>query len=357
MIISGRRNTGDGNGPLTVSPTAVNKAPRRRTWTVSTVTSLAAACLLIGIVTLIKGHSHTPAPQPPFIVGLHTTPNRADLTVVSTATGEPLTRVQPPKGMYFRDTAATSDGRTFIIAAESASNSCDTWLYKLRLTAQGAVSTLTPYKIPKLSGLILSSNDLSVSADGRRIAYSASLCTDKESGVIAVANAATGQVRTSPLNSQSAWSVSSSSDGRVIGFVNTVVYGGDGSIRLLRADAAGRLTAVRIPVVMPSGYSVDVNGSIAMSPDGATLLTCAEGQKTAVLAAYNARTGKLLRVVHTWPNVTAAPCDLAYSSSGQYVLVYDIDTAGTITKINVSTGQVITFAKPKKYPAVLGVSW
>jgi WD40 repeat protein len=259
--------------------------------------------------------------------------------------------------MVFRDTAATSDGRTFIIAAESVTKTCDTWLYELRLTAQGDVGALTPFKVPKIEGLILSSNDLSVSADGRLIAYSVALCTDKHRGVIGEANAATGQIRTSPLNSQSAWSLSLSSDGRVIGFVNSVIYGGDGSIRLLRTDAMGRLTAVRVPVILPAGYRIDVNGTIAMSPSGAVLLTCSEGPKAAVLAAYNARTGILLGVIHTWPHVVAAPCELAYAPSGQYVLVYNLDLAGAFTKINVSTGEVVAFTKARKYPGVLSVSW
>jgi hypothetical protein len=361
MITNRQRNVGRGNGPQTGSPRAADKAASRPSWTtVGTLAILAAACLLVGFFHLIKGHpasSYPPAPQPPFIVGLNMGNPRADLTVFNAATGRPLTTVQPPRGMVFRDTAATSDGRTFIVAAESATKSCDTWLYKLRLTAHGDARALTPFEIPKVSGLILSSDDLSAGADGRLIAYSAALCTDKHRGVIGVANAVTGKIRTSPLNSQSAWSLSSSSNGRVIGFVNTVIYGGDGSIRLLRADAISRQTAARVPVMLPAGYRIDVNGTIAMSPSGAAMLTCAEGPKTAVLAAYNARTGKLLSVIHSWSHVVAAPCELAYAPSGQYVLVYNIDLAGTFTKVNVSTGQVIAFAKARKYPDVLSVSW
>jgi WD40 repeat protein len=333
------------------------------------VAVLAAACrrrrpgaargALFGFFNLIKGHpagSYTPGLQPPFIVGLNMGNRRADLTVISATTGRPLTTVQPPRDMFFRDTAATSDGRTFIIAAESATKACDTWLYELRLTAQGDAA-LTPFAIPKVSGLILSSNDLSVSADGRLIAYSAELCTDNHRGVIGLANAVTGQIRTSPLNSHSAYSVSLSPDGQVIGFVDTVIYGGDGSIRLLRADAMGRQAAVRIPVTLPAGDRIDVNGTIAMSPDGATMLTCAEGPTTAVLAAYNAQTGTLIARIHTWSHVLVAPCEMAYSPSGKYVLVYDLDVAGTFTKIDVATGQIIAFANARKYPNVISVSW
>ncbi|HTW04271.1 MAG TPA: hypothetical protein VMF87_28505 [Streptosporangiaceae bacterium] len=361
MITSGQRNVDGGKNPRTGSPGAANKAARRLSRTmVSAAAVLIAACLLAGFFNLITGHpagSYTPALQPPFIVGLNMGNPRADLTVFSAATGRPLTTVQPPRGMYFRDTAATSDGRTFIIAAESVTKQCDTWLYELRLTAQGDLGALTPFAIPEVTGRILSANDLSASGDGRLIAYSAELCTDSHRGVIGVADAVTGQVRTSPLNSHSAWSVSLSPDGRVIGFVNTVVYGGDGSIRLVRADATGRQAAVRVPVILPAGDRIDVNGTIAMSPDGGTILACSEGQDTAVLAAYNAQTGTLIGVAHTWSHVLAAPCELAYAPSGQYVLVYDLDVAGTFTKIDLATRQVITFAKTRKYPDVLSVSW
>jgi len=361
MTTNGQRTVVGGDGPRTGSPRAVNKAARRlsRT-TVSAAAVLTTACLLVGFFNLIKGHpagSYTAVPQPPFIVGLNMGNPRADLTVISAATGRPLTTVQPPRGMFFRDTAATSDDRTFIIAAESAAKKCDTWFYDLRLTGQGNVGALTPFAIPEVRGLILSSNGLSASGDGRLIAYSAEFCTDNHRGVIGVANAVTGQVRTSPLNSESAWSLSLSPDGRVIGFVNTVVYGGDGTIRLLRADAMGRQAAVRVPVILPAGDRIDVNGTIAMSPDGATILACSEGQETAVLAAYNARTGTLIGVIHTWSHVLAAPCELAYAPSGQYALVYNLDVAGSFTKINVATRQVIAFAKARKYPDVLSVSW
>jgi WD40 repeat protein len=361
MITNAQRNVDGGSSPQTGSPIAANKAARRlsRT-TVSAAAVLTATCLLVGFFNLIKGHpagSYTPALQPPFIVGLNMGNPHADLTVFSAATGRPLTTVQPPRGMFFRDTAATSDDRTFIIAAESATNQCDTWLYELRLTAQGDLGALTPFAIPEVRGLILSSNDLSASADGRLIAYSAELCTDNHRGVIGVANAVTGQIRTSPLNSHSASNLSLSPDGQVIGFINTVIYGGDGSIRLLRADAVGRQATVRVPIILPAGDRIDVNGTIAMSPDDATMLTCSEGPTTAVLAAYNAQTGTLIHVIHTWTHVLAAPCEVAYTSSGQYVLVYNLDVAGTFTKVDVSTGQVIAFAKSRKYPDVLSVSW
>ena len=361
MIINEQRDADGGNSPRTGSPRAADKAASRLTrTTVITTAVLAAACLLAGFFNLIKGHpadSYTHARQPPFIVGLNMRNPHADLTVFSAATGRPLATLQPPRGMFFRDTAATSDGRTFIIAAESAAKKCDTWFYNLRLTAQGDVGALTPFAVPKVSGLILSSNDLSVSADGRLIAYSAELCTDNHSGVIGMANAVTGQIRTAPLNSHSASNLSLSSDGRVIGFVNTVIYGGDGSIRLLRADAMGRQAAFRVPVVLPARDRVDVDGTIAMSPDGSTMLTCSEGPTTAELAAYNAQTGTLIAVIHTWSHVLAAPCELAYAPSAQYVLVYNLDVAGTFTKIDVATGQVIAFAKTRKYPGVLSVSW
>jgi hypothetical protein len=45
--------------------------------------------------------------------------------------------------------------------------------------------------------------------------------------------------------------------------------------------------------------------SLAISPDGATLYACISDGRTGTLAAYNARTGKLLKVLHRWTLATA----------------------------------------------------
>ena len=114
---------------------------------------------------------------------------------------------------------------------------CSTWLYRLQLTAQGHEAALTPLKVPKVNGLIPPVNGLSAGADGNTVAYSASPCSQGQDGLVGVISLRTGRVRTWRLNATSARSVSLSPDGRTLAFVDTVVYGGDGTVRTMPADA------------------------------------------------------------------------------------------------------------------------
>jgi hypothetical protein len=359
-MITGQRNRDAGDPLPTGAPRSPKKSSSRPAWAIGTMLVFVAVCLLFGYFNLINGHTaDSPAAlaRPSFIVGVDIGNPRADLTVISAATGRTLATVQPPKGLFFHDTAATSDSRTFLVAAESATNPCETWLYELRLTQQGNAATLSPFEIPRISGQILASDDLSISADGHMMTYSAELCNAKRTGVIGVADAVSDKIRTLGLSSESAWSLSVSSDGRVIGFVNSVVYGGNGTVSLLAAAAPGALSARRVPVILPTGYRIDVNGSIAMSPDGTVLLACSEAGDKAMLAAYSARTGELLAVIHRWSHVMVAPCEIAFTPSGQYAIIYNLFLSGALTEINISTGQISTVGKGAKYPGVLGVSW
>ena len=142
-----------------------------------------------------------------------------------------------PGGFFDRATAATADGRAFIVAAEMSQGGCSTWLYRLQLTAQGHEAALTPLKVPKVNGLIPPVNGLSAGADGNTVAYSASPCSQGQDGLVGVISLRTGRVRTWRLNATSAWSVSLSPDGRTLAFVDSVVYGGDGTVRTMPADA------------------------------------------------------------------------------------------------------------------------
>jgi hypothetical protein len=303
----------------------------------------------------VSHRSSPPAERPPFLVGLDRA--SAGLAVVNAASGRLITALTPPDGFSYRDTAATADGRTFIVAAERPQGGCSTWLYRLRLTAQGHEAALTPLKVPKISGVILPTNGLSASADGNTVAYSASPCSQGQDGLVGMINLDTGRVRTWRLNATSAWSVSLSSDGRTLAFVDTVVYGGDGTVRTMPADAPpGPVTRVAHPL-LPAGLGVDVNGSIALSANGTVMLACSENSHDAMLAAYNVATGHRLGTIFVRRNVDVAPCDIAATTSGRYFLLYDIGFDGIGTQIDLATRKVTELAgSPGRQPP-LGLSW
>ncbi len=311
------------------------------------------------------------AAAPPFLVGL--SPD-SGLSVFSAATGRLIATLAPPgKGLFYRDTAATADDRTFIVAAEAQSGGCETWLYRLRLTAQGHQAALTPLNVPKISGQILPTNDLSVSADGRMVAYSATPCTGgpvttsdgmvtpgghHPVGVVGVINLLTGHVRVWDLKSESAWSLTLSPNGQMLGFVNTVIYGGDGTVRSMPASAQPGPATRRTRVVLPAGLHVDVNGSIAMNPGGTVMLACSEASHTATLAAYDVASGRLLGVVHAWRRINVAPCEISVTPSGRYVLVYNLSFTGIGARIDLATGQLTELVGSSGHqPQPLGLSW
>jgi hypothetical protein len=307
-------------------------------------------------------------------VGLGQGSPNAALSVFSAATGRLIGTLAPPrKGLFYRDTAATADDRTFIVAAEAKGGACDTWLYRLRLTAQGREAALTPLSVPKIGGQILPTNDLSVSADGRMVAYSATRCTGgpvtgsdgmvtanghHPSGVVGVINLTTRHVHVWNLKSESAWSVTLAPSGQLLGFVNTVVYGGDGTVRSLPASAPPGSIVQRAREVLPAGLGVDVNGSIAMNPAGTVMLACSETSQAATLTAYDVASGRSLGVVHLWRHVKVAPCEISVTPSGRYVLVYDLSFTGVGTRIDLATGRLTQLAGGSgRQPPPLGISW
>jgi hypothetical protein len=320
---------------------------------------VAAALLIAGVLLHVEGNSGESAPSsPPFLVGLNMTTPRADLAVVNAVTGRVIARVRPPAGQSFRDTAATAGSRTFMVAAEPDRGGCDTRLYVVKLNSQGDEAALTPFGIPTVKGEILASNDLSVSANGQQVAYSAELCNGRRTGIIGFANGVTHKVRAWQMNAESAWSISLAPNAQVIGFINSVIYGGDGTVRTLGTGLATDSLASTAHVMLRSGYGVDVTGSIAMSPEKDVMFACWEGPHSAGVGAYDTTSGKLLSVIHIWPMVNVAPCEIAVPTSGNYMLVYNLTLAGTIYRINLLNGQQsILGTSATLYPAALSISW
>jgi hypothetical protein len=338
------------------TPVVYRSRIRLVTWAAAAVAAVALGAGAVLWLAAPATHRSSPAAErPPFLVGLdHAS---TGLTVVNAVSGRLITALAPPKGFFDRATAATADGRAFIVAAEMSQGGCSTWLYRLRLTAQGHEAALAPLKVPKVSGLIMPTNGLSASADGNTVAYTASPCSQGQDGLVGVISLRTGRVRTWRLNATSAWSVSLSPDGRRLAFVDTVVYGGDGTVRTMPADAPpGPVTRVAHPV-LPAGLGVDVNGSIALSANGTVMLACSENSHDAVLAAYNVPTGHRLGTIYVQRNVDVAPCDIGATSSGRYVLLYDIGFGGIGRQIDLATRKVTELAGNPGHQPPLGLSW
>src|SRR6185437_5772080 len=92
------------------------------------------------------------APTPPFIVGAA---GRSGLAVYSATTGKVLARIPAPgRGLDFAHTAATSNDRSFVVAAARTSGGCYTLFYRLLLTRSGHLASLTRLAVPRAQNLM-----------------------------------------------------------------------------------------------------------------------------------------------------------------------------------------------------------
>src|SRR6185437_5009157 len=156
------------------------------------------------------------APTPPFIVGAA---GRSGLAVYSATTGKVLARIPAPgQGLDFAHTAATSNDRSFVVAAARTSGGCYTLFYRLLLTRSGHLASLTRLAVPRAQNLM--AYGVAASADGKTVAYTAGPC-DGGHGQVSVLHVGSQDVRTWPLSSEGAMSPALSPDGRMLYFVNT----------------------------------------------------------------------------------------------------------------------------------------
>jgi hypothetical protein len=300
------------------------------------------------------------ARQPPYLVGGYDSSGLgADIGVYSARTGRMLSHLRPPRPhLFFDATAATADDLSFVVAAEPRSGSCVTWLYRLTLTRTGKVASLAPLRVPEVAGEIIPPSGLSASASGQTIAYTANGCGQGD-GWLGVIDVASGSVRTWKADAEDLLSLSLSANGQHVLYVNSTVYGGDGSVQMLQTRARPGSLARRARIVVPGAAGVGANGSVALTTDGTTVLACTEsggsGSHTATLSALTASTGRPLGIVHRWEDVTVAPCTIDAVPATDYLLVSDISGAMAI-RINLATGQTWQIPGRGQNPPS-GISW
>jgi hypothetical protein len=300
------------------------------------------------------------APPPAYFIGLAGNGPAGPLTVYRAATGRVVATLRPPSGLTFMATAATADERAFVVAAIPAKSGCGTWLYRLRLTADGQPQ-LSPLAVPRVAGSILANTGLAASADGRVVAYSAGHCAGGN-GWIGVVNLAARQVRTWSLRSEGVISMSLSADGALLGFNDSTTVVGDGSVRVLRTGSPPGPVTERAHVVLPAPWGAigqsQAGQQIVLSPSGGVMLACTSvghAPSSTRLVVYDASTGRLIGLLHTWPEPYISPCAMSAAPRGRYLLVTGI-RARDLTRVDLMTGRVRQVKASWRFPPA-ALSW
>ena len=310
------------------------------------------------------------------------------LTIVTTATGHVDGHLNAPAGESFDAVAGTPGGRTFFAAAQGIEGSDQALFYKFSVSADGQPSALAPIPV---RGIPTGSTPvaLAATADGSRLAVSldgggqagAGQGLNAITGEIAIIDVASGTItRHWPhtLSEDYSTDLSISADGRLIAFTN-YIGSGNSAIQVSRVMStsapSGPDTHVgRILVRNTSDAMLNTSGTVLYA------LARSPGQQTYepghVLVAYDVASGKLIRVIHDWPlraivgmagagplstdpaggfalvpfllsAKNAKACGLSAVTHKHHCVRYSIPTTGLVS-INLATGALTRL--PFTYP-------
>ena len=301
----------------------------------------------------------------------------------------------PPYGL-----AATGPG-SFVVGMMTPSD-CSTQFFRFRLNGQGRPGALTPVG-PTLPGDLSS---IAASAGGGLIAYEidGDGCANARNlgSYLGVLDVSTGRTRQWTGVPRYSGQLSMSADGRLVAFSQSLTKpGADGGyqitgyqVRALATDAAPGTVAARSRVaarISPED-SFFSPPTVLLSPAGTSFYLCTQPfalakpgnnrvTETATIVAYGTATGKPTRVVATWAasyvNRTGyAPMALSCSSmaldtSGRYLLVPyrqtflhpgDEYSGGSLTvaRISIATGArsdwTLRYGE-REDPGAMSIAW
>lgn len=307
-----------------LSEPALRRRPRAVRW-------LAPAAAALAVVGVIAGVSlaRQPAQQPAFLgnpVFVPAGPGmpRYYVTVYETytskgvitkaevrdsATGAELTSLTVPtlviqQTTYGVSITAAGDDRTFVIYQTASPSGTDniTWLYLLRVAANGRSAKLTKMRIDVPRTLAVDS--VALSPDGRMLAMDELECvTHRCQSGIRVVTIKTGEVRTwttrkTGLPPGTPYNLSWAGNTRVV-----FLWQGQGYRLLNVTGPGGNLLAASKRIASPPATRLNGDPMALVTANGRTVITSAVSSGTGTVKAgifeLNAATGKLLRVLRT----------------------------------------------------------
>lgn len=339
---------------LPAPPHRVNGGPVRRQWR-AWRTPLAAAAAVVAVIAaslaLTARPGKAPGPGDPLrglpayyvsVTSARNPGHHAVAVIRSTATGQPIVRVAPPRP-YTKFAAATAaaDDRTFVIGAQhqvirAARFVTLTRLYLLRFDPVTATAQLTPLPIPEESASV---SGLALSPDGSRLAVALNPPGNLKITVISVTTGAgrTWAGRSSADPQPGPHYLSWTADGRTLAYDWTVLdepghpYASDITVSLLDTTApGGSLSADSVAV--PGTYSA-LDSQELISPDGKLIIFAKlwpnptwgvheESTRTHRPANMLGRIPKRI-MGYPYPNVPVTVSDILWSNAdGSTLIVY-----------------------------------
>lgn len=273
---------------------------------------------------------------PSFTVVNHAT----SLQVFKTSTGAVTGTLKVPAGQRFQGVASGGTSQTFLAYTSQASitAACHAQYYRFSLSATGKPSALTLLR--SIRGSL--GTAIAASPGGGTYAYSAVHCDSAPpNGLIGIS----GKAGTRTWNYDEAdnytFSLAASANAKRLA-LSLFVNGPEFTNLLLNSGSHAATVDGASRVVSSFPYAQ----SLAISPDGATLYGCTSNGRAGELAAYNATTGKLIKVLHRWKLAKARIyfCQVSADATGKLLLAgYSSDAARqtSLIGINPQTGATV----------------
>jgi hypothetical protein len=281
-------------------------------------------------------------------------PDADRLVVRDSQTGKIAGTVTPPAGKFFGSVTATAGDRTFVAAVMGSDGQpCVNQLYQFQLNGSGRPGPLTALHV-SVPGNFNETNTLTVTPDGRTIAYATYLCGQGR-GEFGVIDLATRRVRVwSEGSIMFPVGLSLSADGRLLGFAEL-----GGPARILRTGAAAGSIISRSRLLSRHSYWVALTG------DGSAFYGCTISpprlplpQAGSLTYFWQAVGSRQQHVIASWRSVRAPQCMASLDPSGPYVLVQFPAGSSDLRPVilDLQTGRAATIPAPAYY-GPLTVAW
>jgi hypothetical protein len=281
----------------------------------------------------------------------------SSLKVFNTKTGAAVGTLKAPARQQFDGVASGGTSHTFLAYTNptSISAACHAYYYSFRVSTTGKPSSLTLLRsIPGSAATAIAANP-----GGGTYTYSAVHCdTAPPNGLIGISNKARTHTWSYDEGDDYTFSLAATTGAHILGL--SLYVAGPGWVNLLlntHSDAATVDGASRVVPAIPYAQT------LAISPNGATLFACISDGRTGKLAAYNAATGKLIKVLHRWTLATARNyfCQVSADAAGRLLLAgyfSDVSPRTSLIGINPQTGATVKLPVQGDYTVDgIGAAW